>query len=211
MKLCEKIVTLRKSKGMSQEELAYNLNVSRQAVSRWEVGSAMPDAANILQLSKLFCVSADYLLNEEYTCPQDIPRIQDAKQDQSKLILFFLIVLEVLYLPIQFLTVVIMRRNLFLCTLSFIPLLGLLVGFEWGYRKRKARHTKEHMAFRKRFYLITAWLSTYFPVRLLTTLFVTFDMGPGSVWIKECTILTLYICTAALLTVAIERRMKTNE
>ena len=65
MKLAEKIVYLRKQKGLSQEELAGKLQVSRQAVSRWENGSAQPDAANILQLSKLFGVSADYLLNED--------------------------------------------------------------------------------------------------------------------------------------------------
>ena len=66
MKLSEKIVNLRKARNMSQEELAEKLGVSRQAVSRWEVGSALPDASNILQLSKLFGVSADYLLNDEY-------------------------------------------------------------------------------------------------------------------------------------------------
>ena len=66
MKLSEKIVNLRKARNISQEELAENLGVSRQAVSRWEVGSALPDASNILQLSKLFGVSADYLLNDDY-------------------------------------------------------------------------------------------------------------------------------------------------
>ena len=66
MKLSEKIVNLRKARNMSQEELAEQLDVSRQAVSRWEVGSALPDASNILQLSKLFGVSADYLLNDHY-------------------------------------------------------------------------------------------------------------------------------------------------
>ncbi len=66
MKLSEKILSLRKASNMSQEELADKLGVSRQAVSRWEVGSALPDASNILQLSKLFGVSADYLLNDDY-------------------------------------------------------------------------------------------------------------------------------------------------
>ena len=66
MKLSEKIINLRKARNMSQEELAEQLGVSRQAVSRWEVGSALPDASNILQLSKLFGVSADYLLNDDY-------------------------------------------------------------------------------------------------------------------------------------------------
>ena len=65
MKLSDKIIKLRKVNGLSQEELAEKLNVSRQAVSRWEVGSALPDALNILQLSKLFNVTADFLLNDE--------------------------------------------------------------------------------------------------------------------------------------------------
>ena len=72
MKLNEKILTLRKKMGLSQEELAEKLNVSRQAVSRWEVGSAQPDASNVLQLSKLFGVTADYLLNDEYESDRDV-------------------------------------------------------------------------------------------------------------------------------------------
>ena len=54
MTLSEKILDLRKQQGMSQENLAEKLGVSRQAVSRWEVGSALPDASNIRQLSRLF-------------------------------------------------------------------------------------------------------------------------------------------------------------
>ena len=73
MKLSEKIVNLRKARNMSQEELAEQLDVSRQAVSRWEVGSAMPDASNILQISKLFGVSADYLLNDDYKGEAPVP------------------------------------------------------------------------------------------------------------------------------------------
>ena len=73
MKLSDKIVKLRKTNGLSQEDLAEKLNVSRQAISRWEGGSAQPDATNILQLSKLFGVTADYLLNDEYESDDDLP------------------------------------------------------------------------------------------------------------------------------------------
>lgn len=87
MKLSEKIFTLRKEKGMSQEELAEKLNVSRQAVSRWEGGSALPDATNVLQLSKLFEVSADYLLNDDYEQPNSTAeeRVQP-KRDIKKVV-----------------------------------------------------------------------------------------------------------------------------
>lgn len=76
MSISEKIISLRKSRGMSQEDLAEKLNVSRQAISRWELGSAMPDASNILMLSEIFNVSTDYLLKDEYetpAAPQNIP------------------------------------------------------------------------------------------------------------------------------------------
>ena len=65
MKLSDKIINLRKTNGWYQEDLAERLNVSRQAISRCENGTALPDANNILQLSKLFSVTADYLLNED--------------------------------------------------------------------------------------------------------------------------------------------------
>lgn len=54
MKITEKLIQLRKSKGISQEELAEKLDVSRQAISRWETGTTLPDANNILALSKLW-------------------------------------------------------------------------------------------------------------------------------------------------------------
>lgn len=77
MKLQEKIIKLRKANGWSQEEFAERMNVSRQAISRWENGTALPDANNILQLSKLFNVTADYLLNEDYTSDNDIPCLKE--------------------------------------------------------------------------------------------------------------------------------------
>ena len=77
MKLSDKIITLRKSNGWSQEDLAEQLNVSRQAISRWENGTALPDANNILQLSKLFNVTTDYLLNEDYSSDDDIPCVKE--------------------------------------------------------------------------------------------------------------------------------------
>lgn len=65
MRFEEKIVELRKQKGLSQEELAEQLGVSRQAVSRWELGQTLPDIPNLLQLCELFGVSADYLVKDE--------------------------------------------------------------------------------------------------------------------------------------------------
>ena len=59
MILAEKIALLRRQNGWSQEELADQLNVSRQAVSKWEGGTSIPDLDKILKLSALFEVSTD--------------------------------------------------------------------------------------------------------------------------------------------------------
>ena len=65
MILAEKIMQLRKKNGWSQEELAEQMKVSRQSVSKWESGSSIPDLNKILLLAQIFDVSTDYLLKDE--------------------------------------------------------------------------------------------------------------------------------------------------
>ncbi len=72
MILADKIIRLRKKNGWSQEELAEKMNVSRQAVSKWEGAQNVPELEKVLQLGELFGVTMDYLLkdeieNEEFT------------------------------------------------------------------------------------------------------------------------------------------------
>ena len=64
MIFADKLIDLRKKSGWSQEELAEKLNVSRQAVSKWEGAQSIPDMNRIIQLSELFGVSTDYLLKD---------------------------------------------------------------------------------------------------------------------------------------------------
>ncbi len=65
MILAEKIMELRKKNGWSQEELAEQVHVSRQSVSKWESGASIPDLSKILLLSEAFGVSTDYLLRDD--------------------------------------------------------------------------------------------------------------------------------------------------
>ena len=62
--LSAKLVSLRKENGLTQMDLAEKLNVSRQAISRWEVGAAVPSTDNLKILCELYGVSVDYLLND---------------------------------------------------------------------------------------------------------------------------------------------------
>lgn len=61
MNFSEKLQILRKSKGLTQEALAEKINVSRQAVAKWEAGQAYPDISNLIQISDLMSVTVDYL------------------------------------------------------------------------------------------------------------------------------------------------------
>ena len=65
MILADKIIEERKKLGLSQEELAEKLSVSRQAVSKWESAQSIPDLQKIILMSELFSVSTDYLLKDE--------------------------------------------------------------------------------------------------------------------------------------------------
>ncbi len=62
MDFSEKLLTLRKAKNLTQEELAEKLNVSRQSVSKWEGGQAVPELDKIVAISAVFDVTTDYLL-----------------------------------------------------------------------------------------------------------------------------------------------------
>ena len=70
MIFADKLITLRKKAGWSQEELAEKLNVTRQSVSKWEGAQSVPDIDKILQLSRLFGVTTDYLLKDDAAEPE---------------------------------------------------------------------------------------------------------------------------------------------
>lgn len=81
MNIGEKIAFLRKRKGLTQEQMAEILEISRQSVSRWEVNIAFPETEKLLKLSRLLGCSVDFLLNEKETdevCLQPSLSIEEA-------------------------------------------------------------------------------------------------------------------------------------
>lgn len=80
MKLCDKIYTCRTRAKLSQEELAEQLGVSRQAVSRWECGDNIPEPAKLLLLARIFGVTTDWLLDDSCEMPQDTENKEEPKQ-----------------------------------------------------------------------------------------------------------------------------------
>lgn len=100
MKFNDNLVKLRKAKGWSQEDLADKLGLSRQAISKWEVGSSKPDIDNVIKLSKLFSISIDELVNNEIVKTEAIS-IKVKKKDKKQKLLVWLrrlmVVLVILY------------------------------------------------------------------------------------------------------------------
>lgn len=89
MELYEKLYELRRASGMSQEELAEKLGVSRQAVSKWESGTTQPELSKLIELSKLYSVSVDELLSLEHAKEQQdstpaAPAAEGASQDTAE-------------------------------------------------------------------------------------------------------------------------------
>ena len=84
MTLSEKLQNLRRAAGLSQEALAEQLGVTRQAVSKWETGEGKPDIDNLLPLAKLLHTTVDYLLDDSAEEPNaQEPQSQTPPQSQS--------------------------------------------------------------------------------------------------------------------------------
>ena len=90
MNFASKLAMLRRNRGYSQEALAEKLNVSRQAVSKWENGQSEPEIASLLAISRLFQVTADYLIREDTACMQQPTGLTDGTGLQDMELLAFL-------------------------------------------------------------------------------------------------------------------------
>ncbi|MBR2054212.1 MAG: helix-turn-helix transcriptional regulator [Clostridia bacterium] len=132
MILADKIISLRKKMGWSQEELAHQLNVSRQAVSKWESAQSVPDLERVLQLSQLFGVTTDYLLKDEletesYTgndAPSALRKVTLTQANE------YLTLRKSAALRIAIATV--------LCMISVVPLFLITGATEFGYLSMQA-------------------------------------------------------------------------
>ena len=87
MELKDNIYNLRKSKKISQEDLAEKVEVTRQTISNWELGSTSPNPKQLILLSKALCVSVDELLGNEITQNNNLAeREMDSKENRTTVI-----------------------------------------------------------------------------------------------------------------------------
>lgn len=197
MNFSEKLLHLRKREGLSQEDLAAHLEVSRQAVSRWEMGTALPDVPNLLRISKRFDVTVDSLLDDS---DPEIPAMtgsgtdQHAEQKQQAAVL--------LLIGVQALAG--------LCGLvgwtlqSEIPIwIGLafnlvgIVAFEAGLLRFFGIRAVQDC--RKLFYRISVWFFAYSPVRMAMTALWRPYPRPRPAFLEQGSVLAVYLLICAFL------------
>ena len=127
MNTAQRLQQLRKEKGMSQEELAEKMNVTRQAVSKWESAQTIPDVEKILAMSRLFGVTTDYLMKEELEAeeflevPEDTGTVRRVSMEEANE-----------FLEVKRQTAKPIAAGVFLCIISPVTLMVLSTAAEMG-------------------------------------------------------------------------------
>jgi transcriptional regulator with XRE-family HTH domain len=166
MNIGEKIQQLRKANNLSQEQLAVQLEVSRQAVSKWELNESTPDTDKIILISRIFSVSTDYLLLENPEVANVIEAEGKIRNDLQRsrsmtiaaLFISFLGLIITFYSEFNFVD--------FGFILGISIQVGAIVFFEVMIQKIES---SIYHRTRKRFYLINVWLFMFFPSALITS------------------------------------------
>ena len=117
----EKITLIRKENNLTQEQFAEMMNVSRQSVSKWELGTAYPDTEKLIRISKLFSCSLDYLLKDEIE-KKDLILEQESDQRRKENFL-----------------------GVFFTYLSFAPIFGWMLGLYGIYHQKQTINNRKMM------------------------------------------------------------------
>ena len=169
----EKLQALRRERGWSQEDLASEIPISRQAVSKWESSAAVPDTENVLRLSDIFGVSTDYLLREELTGDGDLPAVKRREaelreeKDRTVAMIVLVAVLALAFFWQVFGSLV--YQNHLIVLLGMTAHIVTIVVFEAMYQRHRGSDGAKQ--WRRQFYQINVWLVSLFPLSALTRVF----------------------------------------
>lgn len=177
MTIGDKIQNLRKTNNLSQEQLAEKLFVSRQAISKWELGEAIPDTDKIISLSRIFKVSTDYILLDDFNSgvESDIkvsPMETDNKllNRQASLKALFTITTGIIIIGL-FMSIMaeLTWQYIPLVSVGFIIQMLSVIVFE--AMSNRYADENEHREIRKKFYALIVWFILPFPIFLILNRF----------------------------------------
>ena len=176
----EKLQLLRKGRGWSQERLAEEIPISRQAVSKWESGGAMPDTENVVRISQLFEVSTDYLLHDDFTGDGDIPAVKRREEELQKARnretgMMVLVGLMAMGLFWQLVGALIYQNHL-IVLLGMTAHIVILITFEAMFRRYRGEAEAREQ--RLLFWQLAVWFVSLFPCSAVTRVFWAFWPRP---------------------------------
>lgn len=111
MKFHEKLFELRKKEGLSQEELADKVNVSRQTVSKWEMGQSTPEMDKLILLSNIFNISVDELVGKETSNNMESENVEAIKSNKKHKLLKVIAIIIIIYFVIFAFKFILLTRH----------------------------------------------------------------------------------------------------
>lgn len=168
MTIADRIQFLRKTAGISQEELAEKIGVSRQAISKWESAQSLPDIEKIVLLSEFFHVSTDYLLKGMEDKPETSGKTLDAQIFSlvATVLNFLGLILAIIIWKEEQTTFAIAIGLIFIAIGCMIHFIGQLIG-----RNKEIAY--------KRFFMVNIWIVSLIPI---SCIFNFLDGTFGGFW-----------------------------
>ena len=206
----EKLQQLRKGRGWSQERLAEEIPISRQAVSKWESGAAAPDTENVVRLSAIFGVSTDYLLHDDFTGDGDIPAVKRREEELQKArnrdtAMMVLMGIMAMGLFWQLVGALIYQSHL-IVLLGMTAHIVIVIAFEALFRRYQG--DPEAREQRLLFWQLTVWFVSLFPCAALTRILWAFWPGPHlHIW-EVLSPLLLYLPLCLVVTLLLRKKKR---
>ena len=206
----EKLQQLRKGRGWSQERLAEEIPISRQAVSKWESGAAAPDTENVVRLSAIFGVSTDYLLHDDFTGDEDIPAVKRREEELQKArnrdtAMMVLMGIMAMGLFWQLVGALIYQSHL-IVLLGMTAHIVIVIAFEALFRRYQG--DPEAREQRLLFWQLTVWFVSLFPCAALTRILWAFWPGPHlHIW-EVFSPLLLYLPLCLVVTLLLRKKKR---
>lgn len=161
MNLSEKLLKLRKENGLSQQQLADQLNVSRQSISKWELNESVPDISNILTLSEIYHVSTDYLLKDSIESDSNENRVDLMIVISSCVVFIGLLSAYMLWKYYQ--------NSICLLVGMLIQIIGIIFFEIYALPTHKAKYQKT-------FFSINIWLLSFIPIFYMSQYTITYQL-----------------------------------
>ena len=204
----EKLQQLRKDRGWSQERLAEEIPISRQAVSKWESGAAAPDTENVVRLSDIFGVSTDYLLHDDFTGDEDIPAVKRREEELQKVRnretgMMVLVGIMAMGLFWQLVGALIYQNHL-IVLLGMTAHIVIIITFEAMFRRYQGDSEARYQ--RLLFWQLAVWFVSLFPCSAMTRIFWAFWPRPHlQVW-ETLSPFLLYLPLCLVVTSLLQRK-----